>query len=74
MAQRLTKVAKHLRRVMELRGINVYQLAKITGINKVQIYRWLGRCDQKARIQATNAQKLARALGVTVESVLFGDE
>lgn len=56
-----------LRAAMDAKGWNESQLAQISGVDQSLISRYL---NKKAEVGAKSGVRLARALGVEIESIL----
>jgi transcriptional regulator with XRE-family HTH domain len=60
----------HLRELMQERRITAYRLAKLTGISHPAIIDIIN--GRTANPQPNNLQKIANALGLTVENMVYG--
>jgi transcriptional regulator with XRE-family HTH domain len=64
---------KHLKLELDYNDMTVNQLASLSGVQKRAIDNYL-RTKNPAMPVADNAVKIARALGVTVEYLVLGEE
>jgi transcriptional regulator with XRE-family HTH domain len=68
----MMKFKKHLRAEMELTETTVKELAYKTGISQSTLNNYLGKHPVQPTLK--NGVKIARALGITAERLVYGEE
>lgn len=62
-------ISERLKELIDKKGISKSELARITGVSRVMVYKW---CDDGIEPKRENLRKLAAALNVSVEYLLHG--